>query len=291
MPYGLSQLDPINPGYETRSTPWGVNINNSKHAGQWNGYSNPWQVRTSGDGPEQEGGGDYKYKQGDVAGPLGFVSKVVGENEKRLAAEEKAKADAEEEDAKKSDADTQAQIQKFIKATMTLDPNDPYAQQVAQSAQNMSSQQSEAQGLGRAGMSSYASDLATKSALGGYQNQRQQMGMQGLGMLQQQRGMQRNFGEGRRQFNLGFQNQLDMQANGLDQQAYESSQGQRQGIGGLIGGAVGALGFLGGPALGAATMAAGAGLGAGVGGMTGGGYHPRRPSGRGYGGGGGYRNY
>lgn len=235
-------------------------------------------------------------KQQSGQSQLGFINKWTGARvqDARDAQDKKAQ---EEEDAQKAfDAEVRARLQKFIDATMSLDPHDQYAQQVAQAAQNDSSMRSEAAGLGRQGISQYASDLATKNALGGYQMQRQQMGMQGLGMLQNQAQYARNSMEGRREFDLNFQNQLDQQRMAADQMAYQSRQGMGQGIGSAIGGGLGAIGgfLVGGPVGAAVGGSFGAGLGGGLGGLSQGGYSPRGPSGRRYNGGSygyGGRNY
>ena len=102
--------------------------------------------------------------------------------------------------------------------------------------------------------------------------------------------------EGRREFDLNFQNQLDQQRMAADQMAYQSRQGMGQGIGSAIGGGLGAIGgfLVGGPVGAAVGGSFGAGLGGGIGGLSQGGYSPQGPSGRRYNGGSygyGGRNY
>lgn len=216
-----------------------------------------------------------------------------------MNAEDTKRTDAANKEQGARDAfsnDVNARLQKFVDATMTLDPNDPFAQQVAQAAQTNSSQRSQAQGLGRGGISQYASDLATKRGLGGYQMQRQQMGLSALGNLQNQAQFAQQSAEGRRQFDLGFQNQLDTQREDNARYAQQSQMSFGQGLGAAIGGGLGFLGgaLTGNPRWAGAGGRAGASIGAGLGGSGAGSYSSQGPSGQRYSGLGGastYRNY
>jgi len=200
----------------------------------------------------------------------------------RMQEAEKAKAGqaaAAEEDRIRGDIT--ANINKFLQG---LNPGSPEYQQAqvyiskrAQSAQGASSARAglgsfgsggaqTGQGLG-GGLSAYGegtiqADMNTK-----YRLQNEQLKAQGLGLLNQR-------DLGLKGLELGYQQMQNQQA----EQAWAAQQNQNQGIGSAIGAGLGALGFIGGPALGAATMSGGAAVGGALGGLASGGSAPRYAS-------------
>lgn len=200
----------------------------------------------------------------------------------RMQEAEKAKAGqaaAAEEDRIRGDIT--ANINKFLQG---LNPGSPEYQQAqvyiskrAQSAQGASSARAGlgsfgsggkdvGQGLG-GGLSAYGegtirADMKTK-----YHLQNEQLRAQGLGLLNQR-------DLGLKGLELGYQQMQNQQA----EQAWAAQQNQNQGIGSAIGAGLGALGFIGGPALGAATMSGGAAVGGALGGLATGGSAPRYAS-------------
>lgn len=174
-----------------------------------------------------------------------------------------------------------ANINKFLEG---LNPGSPEYQQAqvyiskrAQSAQGASSARAglgsfgsggaqTGQGLG-GGLSAYGegtiqADMNTK-----YRLQNEQLKAQGLGLLNQR-------DLGLKGLEQGYQQMQNQQA----EQAWAAQQNQNQGIGSAIGAGLGALGFIGGPALGAATMSGGAAVGGALGGLASGGSAPRYAS-------------
>lgn len=169
------------------------------------------------------------------------------------------------------------QIQKFVDSmTGASRPDDPVRMSLIQAGTDAAQKSAGAAGL--AGRSTLAGTQAASVAqqnLAPYEAQRASMRGQGLNLLNQ------------RDIGLG---QLANSAMDLQNQAaagkWAAQQNQNQGIGAAIGAGVGALGFIGGPALGAATMSAGSALGGGLGGLAGGGSGPSYSTPR-YGGGSG----
>lgn len=124
-------------------------------------------------------------------------------------------------------------------------------------------------GLGATGEAAISADLQNK-----YNLQRNSMQQSALGLLSQH-----DLGVG--QLQLSYDQLRQQQAN----QQWAAQQNQAQGWGSAIGGALGALGFAGGPVLGAATMKAGSSIGAGIGGLTAGNSSPYTVQTPNYGGG------
>lgn len=179
--------------------------------------------------------------------------------------------------------DINAQLDAFIQSMLPgAAPNDPVYQQLIKAGTN-AAQASAGRG-GLSGRSSLAGTQAASTAqanIAPYMAARASLGLQAQNL--------RN----NREISLG---QLDQdwakfQTTRNDQLASASAGGLQQQnsmIGSILGGAIGGLGFLGGPQLGAATM----GMGASLGGSVGGGFSPPPqfgPSASRYGGGGGGR--
>jgi hypothetical protein len=193
----------------------------------------------------------------------------VGPATGRIQAQQASKASANEEARVRGDITTN--IQKFIDglgadAAGTKRMQDLIARK-AQAQQGASASRAGlgsvgsggvGGGLSEMGRASIAGDLNTK-----YDLQRQGLQAQAMGLLNQR--------------DLGL-SQLDLQYTQLQNQQAEAQwaaqKNQAQGIGSAIGAGVGALGFIGGPALGAATMGAGSALGGGLGGLATGGSGP-----------------
>lgn len=171
--------------------------------------------------------------------------------------------------------DVTNRINKFL---ADLDPNSPqtqamyqYIQKRGQATQGAASARaglgSVGSGQGGGGLSAYGQQMVQGDLANKYDLQRKSLQAQGVGLLNQ-----RDLGlKGLEQGYMQMQNQQQ-------EQAWAAKQNQAQGIGAAIGGGLGALGFIGGPALGAATMAGGAALGGGLGGLATGGSGPSYPS-------------
>ena len=132
------------------------------------------------------------------------------------------------------------------------------------------------EGLGLRGVAAAATQATTP-----YLQSRQQLAQGYMGLANQRDLGLGNLALGRDQLTLQgqqMQDQFGLQAQAMQNQIalanWQQQQTQAQGLGALLGAGVGALGFLGGPALGAATMPLGASLGGGLGGMIGGGAAP-----------------
>lgn len=129
------------------------------------------------------------------------------------------------------------------------------AGQFAANAQGLRSNQ----GLGLRGVAT----AATKATMP-YMQQRAGLAQNALSLANQRDLGLGNLELGREQLAANIMN-MNNQAN-ASMAAY--AQQQNQGMGSLVGAGIGALGFLGGPALGTATMGAGASIGGAIGGMN-----------------------
>lgn len=160
---------------------------------------------------------------------------------------------------------------------------DPLAKQLVQAGANVGQQEAARRGIGGP-LGSQAAAVSANTALQPYLAQRVQLAGQALQLINQ------------RDIELEDQKQkayaLELQRVGMQNdvaaQQWAAGKNQAQGIGAAIGAGVGALGFIGGPALGAATTRGGSALGAGLGGLATGGNGPSLSVPGSYGGGSSY---
>lgn len=155
--------------------------------------------------------------------------------------------------------DITGQIQAFIDNLRGPLNDDPVYQQIAKQAINAAQAQAGRAGMsGRSGLAATNAAAVTQTTSAPYYAARQSALAGGLALQNQ------------RDLGLG---QLQAQKAALESQlakdTWAAQQNAAQGVGAAIGGGIGALGFIGGPALGAATMSAGAAIGGGLGGMVG----------------------
>lgn len=187
----------------------------------------------------------------------------------RTVAEEEAAAvdiAAAEEAAKRNDVNSR--IQSFIDSmTGPSDPNDPVRRALIQAGTDAAQASAGSSGV-RGGLANTAAASMVQANITPYETQRAQLRGQGVDLLSR-------YDLGLQQVQLGY-DQLEAQQRAAEQQrldmlaqnSYAGEMARRQGIGAAIGTGLGALGFIGGPALGAATMAAGGAIGGSLGGMT-----------------------
>lgn len=155
----------------------------------------------------------------------------------------------------------------FAEMNKPLDLNDPLVQNILTGARTSAMSDAASRGI-HGGYSTAMGERAYIDAAAQQQMQRKQLGLQALGM-----GLPGSIQQAENQY-------------GADMNSYLKQQRGAQGIGGLIGGGLGALGgfALGGPAGAAGGFQLGSNIGAGIGGQFGGGgpppsYGGRRPYG------------
>lgn len=177
---------------------------------------------------------------------------------KRQAAERKAAMDAASAEANAGQVrNISGQMQTFIDSMLgPLAQNDPIRASLVQAGTDSAQAFAGRAGLGgRSGLGATQAGSTTQQAVSQYEAQRKQIGLGGLNALSG------------RDISLG---QLEMQNTQMKNQAADAAaaaqQNQNSTIGSIIGGGLGALGFLGGPAIGAATMSGGSALGGAIGG-------------------------
>lgn len=164
----------------------------------------------------------------------------------------------EEQNAAKYRQDITGQIQAFIDNLRGPLNNDPVYQQIAKQAINAAQAQAGRAGMsGRSGLAATNAAAVTQTTSAPYYAARQQALAGGLALQNQ-----RDLGLGQ------LQAQKAALEAGLAKDTWAAQQNAAQGVGAAIGGGIGALGFIGSPALGAATMGAGAAIGGGLGGMV-----------------------
>lgn len=153
------------------------------------------------------------------------------------------------------------QIQAFVNSMLgPMDPNDPVHKGLVQMGTNAAQASAGRGGLsGRSGLAgTQAASVAQANALP-YLQARSSLGLQAQGLLNN-----RDLGLG--QLNQDWAKFMTDRNDRIAGLQAGAQQQQNSMIGSLIGGGLGALGFIGGPALGSATMGAGASLGGSIGG-------------------------
>lgn len=215
----------------------------------------------------------------DARGAANFFAQLNDPNSPANVERARLRKEQTERDAQSGFmADVQKRLQAFANRMMTYDPNDPTAKAIANvatgtaQAQAYGANTSTDRGLGAFNNASLMNDAATR-----YQMQREAAGVGALNNLGALAGQNMASAQQRDQFNQNLDFQIQQYNDQGAQAAYQQQQAQRQGVGALVGGGLGAVGggvaggLLGGP-MGAATGAGlggqvGSGLGAGIGGM------------------------
>lgn len=178
------------------------------------------------------------------------------------SAEESAAREAQFAEGRRRDVTNQ--IQRFIDdMTGPSGPNDPVRMALVQGGTDAAQASAGSQGLsGRSGLAgTQAASMAQQNLLP-YEAQRAALRQQGIGTLNQRDLSQQQLDDAWSAMELA-------RADKLAEGRWAGEQNQRQGLGAAIGTGLGALGFIGGPAVGAATMSAGGALGGGLGGLGG----------------------
>ncbi len=178
------------------------------------------------------------------------------------SAEETAAREAQFAEGRRRDVNNQ--IQKFIDdMTGPSGPNDPVRMALIQGGTDAAQASAGSAGLsGRSGLAgTQAASIAQQNLLP-YEAQRATLRQQGIGTLNQRDLTQQQLDDAWSAMELA-------RADKLAEGRWAGEMNQRQGMGAAIGTGLGALGFIGGPAVGAATMSAGGALGAGLGGLGG----------------------
>lgn len=153
-------------------------------------------------------------------------------------------------------------------------------------------------GVDGGGLSTMNTQRAVTDALGGYQMQRSQLGLQATGQLMGGLGQMSQDLESRRQYEQGINLQLQQARDASLQRRHAEQQAQGQMWGNIIGGTLGTIGgaFVGGAPGAMMGASLGSNIGGGIGGAAAGGYkpynytYPRGTSRPGSGGLGGYGN-
>lgn len=180
--------------------------------------------------------------------------------------------DAEAANAQDRTNTINTQLDEFYRQlSQPIDPNDPEIVRVASQAGRSAA--TAAYGRGIEGGAAVANTERTAGAAAADMFQRERERRDGL--RAQVGGLRAGGAMNQQQFQQSQQQMADAQrryAEGLRYQdqmdQYNAGMQRAQGLGGAIGAGIGALGFLGGPAVGAATTSAGMGLGAGIGGLS-----------------------
>lgn len=185
-----------------------------------------------------------------------------------MGADMKAKLEAK---AKQDAIDAQTKsvndrIDQFSREMMSgINPNDPRVRELNAVIGSRAGSESLGRGLGRGGYSEMARGAATASALGQYDMQRKQMGMEALDRLRQENLARAGLGQQTAQFDAQMkQSWMDRQAQASRQAFEDAAQAKAAkegGLWGLAGGLVG--GYFGGAKGAEAGYSAGAKYGAG----------------------------